>query len=104
MVKELRNFLPEERPIMILANQYDILQNQMNYTFVNQDGAQINKAMSDVANHSFVKQDTRQIRDIEKYAMFSGGIFHHRTSAKTGQGVEACFNQLISKIWTNINR
>lgn len=35
--------------------------------------------------------------------MFSGGIYHHRTSAKTGQGVEACFNQLISKIWTNIN-
>ena len=47
---------------------------------------------TDIANHSFVKQDTRQIRDIEKYAMFSGGIYHHRASAKTGQGVEACFN------------
>ena len=35
--------------------------------------------------------------------MFSGNIYHHRTSAKTGQGIEACFTQLISKIWTNLN-
>lgn len=57
---------------------------------------------NDIVNHSFLKQDTKQIREIEKYAMFSGGIYHHRASAKTGQGVETCFNQLVQKIWSNI--
>lgn len=34
-VQELRDFLPEDRPIMILGNHYDLLQNQMNIgTFV----------------------------------------------------------------------
>ena len=30
MVKELRIYLPEDRPIMILANQYDMLQGMIN--------------------------------------------------------------------------
>lgn len=61
-------------------------------------------SQSFMANKSFTKADTREIREIEKYTMFAGNIYHHRTSAQTGYGIEACFNQLITKIWTNINQ
>lgn len=57
MVKELRIYLPEDRPIMILANQYDMLQSlvNQNYTFMPDGNVHVNKAMEDVSNHSFIK-------------------------------------------------
>ena len=36
--------------------------------------------------------------------MFAGNIYHHRTSAQSGYGIEQCFNQLITKIWANLNQ
>ena len=69
-IKELRNYLENDLPIIAVANQYDLLQEN-----------QMNKAVQ-----------------LEKFAKIND-CYHFNTSAKTGQGIDLMFYLLAEKIW-----